>query len=85
MGVRAYECMYISNITMYKHIPHADDKMNIGPNSFSVSREQVSLSRLLTIIQYYGLHCVVDVIKIFKLINVGNVSRVQNIVNILQE
>ena len=67
------------------YIPHTDNKMYIGAYSLSISRKQVSLSRLLSSINHNWLHRIVDVIKILKLINVWYVTRVQYIINILQE
>ena len=77
--------MYTLQYTHYISSPHTNNKMYVGAHSLSIGREEVSLSRLLSSIQYYGLHSIVDVIKILKLINVWYITRVQYIINILQE
>ena len=83
--IRTYYVHIIRTYYTYTFIPHTNSKMYIGAYSLSISRKQVSLSRLLSSINHNWLHCIVDVIKILKLINVWYITRVQYIINILQE
>ena len=79
-------CVYINKMYMYTlYIPHTYDQVYVASDSFSVSREQVGFSGLLSRVQHDGFHFMVYLIQILKWINIRDITRVQDVIDVLQE